>query len=168
MKFRIIASTIAVVAAGTFLHFAWELSGRANLVGWFAAMNESTWEHLKMAFWPAFALVPLHRWLYGPHRGLLPAAVVRTLLPSVLIVLLFYGYTSVTGANLLALDIGVFIVAILAGETAGHTIMDRKFSAAVVLLAAVGLVIAAVAFSTLSFIHPDFILFEDPLGRPHA
>lgn len=92
---------------------------------------------------------------------------VRTLLPSVLIVLLFYGYTSVTGANLLALDVGIFIIAILAGETVGHSVMHRRFSVAVVIAAAIILTIAAAAFSTLSFMPPDNILFEDPLRTPH-
>lgn len=35
---------------GAFLHFAFELSGQAKVVGAFAAVNESVWEHLKIAF----------------------------------------------------------------------------------------------------------------------
>ncbi len=44
---------IFIVFLGSMLHFTFELSGRNPLVGIFPAVNESVWEHLKLAFWPA-------------------------------------------------------------------------------------------------------------------
>ncbi|MCK7530813.1 MAG: DUF6512 family protein [Marinilabiliales bacterium] len=45
---------------GASLHFTYELSDfSSNVVAFFSAVNESTWEHLKMTFFPGlvFALV---------------------------------------------------------------------------------------------------------------
>ena len=39
-------------AAGTALHFAYEWSGENVVVGAVAAVNESTWEHMKLLFIP--------------------------------------------------------------------------------------------------------------------
>lgn len=151
-----------VVTAGSLLHFAWEWSGRSPLVARFAAVNESTWEHLKLAFWPAIALAPVQRRLYGPLPGWLPGTAVRCLLPPLLIVGLFYGYTALLGTNHLALDIGIFVVAVLMGEIAGHRVMPRAAPASLRVAAAAVLIAATVAFSTLTFRRPAGFLFEDP------
>ena len=50
-KFQII-STIFVIILGTLLHFTYNWSNNNPLVGIFSAVNESTWEHLKLIFFP--------------------------------------------------------------------------------------------------------------------
>lgn len=42
-----------VLVLGTLSHFFFDWSGENRLVGIFAAVNESTWEHLKLLFFPA-------------------------------------------------------------------------------------------------------------------
>ena len=100
MKWRAFLSALVVIFAGSLLHFAWEWSGRSTVVAVFAATNESTWEHLKLAFWPALALTPLQQTFYGSLPGWLPATAIRCLLPSLVIVVLFYGYTALLGGHI--------------------------------------------------------------------
>ena len=168
MNGRVLGSTLAVVTIGSLLHFAWDWSGRNSVVAIFAAMNESTWEHLKMAFWPALLLSPLQRWMYGAMPGLLAATAVRTLLPPALIVVLFHGYTALAGTNHLVLDIAIFVVAVFAGELVGHRLMPRRPTSRVRVAAAVALVVALAAFSTLSCVRPSSFLFADPRATPHG
>ena len=54
MKKRYALAFLLTALAGTALHFAydWCLS---PLVGLFAPVNESVWEHLKLLFWPFLA-----------------------------------------------------------------------------------------------------------------
>jgi hypothetical protein len=129
MKLRITLCTLFVVTLGSMLHFAWEWSDRNQWVAVFAATNESTWEHLKLAFWPALLLAPVQWRLYGAPQGWMLATALRTLIPPVLIVALFYGYLSMLGSNYLVLDIGLFIVAVFAGEYLGHSVMHRPIAA---------------------------------------
>ena len=164
---RALGSAMVVVTAGSLLHFAWSWSGRSSFVAIFAATNESTWEHLKMAFWPALLISPIQRRLYGALPGWLVGTAIRVLVPPVLIVALFYGYTSVLGTNHIVLDIGTFVVAVMAGEFAGHSAMYDRTAAGVRGLAASALVAAILAFSTLSFSPPGWFLFEDPLDGAH-
>jgi len=42
---------------GTLLHFVYEWSGNNSIVRLFAPWNESTWEHMKLLFFPMLALV---------------------------------------------------------------------------------------------------------------
>jgi hypothetical protein len=42
-----------IIFLGSLLHFTYKWSGRFWLVGIFSAVNESTWEHLKLAVFPA-------------------------------------------------------------------------------------------------------------------
>ena len=48
------AGFAAVTFAGTFLHFLYDWTGRNILVSPFSGVNESTWEHMKLLFWPLF------------------------------------------------------------------------------------------------------------------
>ena len=47
-----IAGAILVCAMGTLAHFVYEWSGNNPVVGLFCAVNESTWEHIKLLFFP--------------------------------------------------------------------------------------------------------------------
>jgi ethanolamine utilization microcompartment shell protein EutS len=48
-----IVGAVFIVFLGSALHFTYELSGKLVFVGAFSAVNESVWEHLKLAFWPS-------------------------------------------------------------------------------------------------------------------
>jgi hypothetical protein len=167
MSARIIGSTLFVVTVGSLLHFMWDWSGRSSVVAVFAATNESTWEHLKLAFWPALFLSPLQRLVYSAAPGWLVGTAIRCLLPPLLIVALFYGYTAILGTNHLAFDLGTFVVSVSAGEMVGHRVMKRPAASSVRLGAAAALLAATVAFSTLSFRPPSFFLFDDPQEQRH-
>lgn len=160
----VVIGTVVVTTAGSLLHFAWEWSGRCPVVAVFAAINESTWEHLKLAFWPAFFLAVVQRWVRGRLPGWLPATAIRCLLPSLLIVAIFHAYTAILGAHHLAADIALFVVAVFAGELAGHAVLQRRPSSGVRAAAAAALGIAVIAFSSLSFRPPRWFLFEEPGG----
>ena len=45
-------SIIIICVVGTLLHFLYEFSGHNKVVALFAAVNESTWEHIKIALTP--------------------------------------------------------------------------------------------------------------------
>ena len=156
-------SALAVILAGSLLHFAWEWTDRNPVVAVFAAINESTWEHLKLAFWPALLVGLGHRWLYDAPQGWRVATALRCVIPPVAIILLFYGYVAAAGGNHLFADITVFVVAILAGEHVGHAVLDREFDEWVAQAAGALLLLLAVAFAVFTFQPPDFFLFLDPV-----
>lgn len=48
----IIIACITSILLGVFLHFAYDISNQNVIVGLFAPVNESVWEHLKLIFIP--------------------------------------------------------------------------------------------------------------------
>ena len=60
-------------ALGTLLHFVYEWSGGSMLAGAFSAVNESTWEHMKMLFVPIFLCSVVQVCLTGRNYPDLPA-----------------------------------------------------------------------------------------------
>lgn len=158
----VIVSTLIVSTAGVLLHFAYEWSGGSQIVALFAAVNESTWEHLKLAFWPALLLTPVQRRLYGSRPGWTAAVAIRCLLPSVLIVCGFYGYTALLGTHHVAADIGLFVISIFLGETGGHLMLERPLSLRIRAALLFALVAATLAFSSFTYFPPANFLFKDP------
>ena len=47
---------IFISILGVLLHFTYEWSGDNPAIGLFSAVNESTWEHLKLIFFPMLLL----------------------------------------------------------------------------------------------------------------
>ena len=44
---------VFIIILGSVLHFTFGWSSSQPVVGVFSAVNESVWEHLKLAFWPS-------------------------------------------------------------------------------------------------------------------
>ena len=59
-----IVSTIFIIILGTILHFTFKWSNKNPLVGSFSAVNESTWEHLKLLFFPMLITTIIGYFLY--------------------------------------------------------------------------------------------------------
>lgn len=55
----IIIACIISILSGVFMHFAYDLSMNSSIVGIFAPVNESVWEHLKLILFPftSFSIV---------------------------------------------------------------------------------------------------------------
>lgn len=151
-----------MVVAGSALHFAFDWANRWPPLAVVAAVNESVWEHLKLAFWPGafwamFAPAPA-----GLRRTDLMAAKGLTLLvTAVLIVAVFRSYTAILGRNLLPLDIGTFVLAILIGQALSAALLSRGAPiGAAILWAGLALFGAQLAaYGLLTFFPPDHLLF---------
>lgn len=48
---------IVISVVGTLFHFLYDWSNHNKIVGLFAAVNESTWEHIKIALTPTMEFI---------------------------------------------------------------------------------------------------------------
>lgn len=110
-KYHIIGF-LFVLVSGTLLHFVYDWSGQNVIVSYFAAVNESPWEHLKLLFWPACFFAVYEYFIYGKDRNDFFAIKMTAIVTALLFILtFFYTYSGILGFNLLALDIADFIFA---------------------------------------------------------
>lgn len=106
---------IFISVLGVLLHFTYEWSGDNAVVGLFSAVNESTWEHLKLLFFPFLLLTILEVLLRGnmlPEQ-FLPARVLGILAGMGGIVVGFYTLQGVLGRNYDALNIALYFAGVL-------------------------------------------------------
>jgi hypothetical protein len=112
---------------GALFHFLYELTGSHPPVGAFAPVNESIFEHLKMTFWPTILWsIFSYRFLKTNARNFLVSRGAALFTMPIVILLLFYSYTALTGAENVIVDIVIFLIAIAAGQMAGYWLLIRK------------------------------------------
>lgn len=106
-----IIESIVITLAGSLLHFTYKWSGENKFVAIFAAVNESTWEHIKLALSGIFLCVLGDIWFLGDNSNYWLARSMSFLVPVIVIPLLFYGYRSFVKHSILPVDISIFIIA---------------------------------------------------------
>ena len=108
-----ILGMIFISLAGSVLHFAYEGSGHNKVVSIFSTVNESTWEHIKIALTPTFIWTLYDGAVYGLNPNYFEAKALSILVIIVLIPLLFYAYQLITKKAILPIDITIFYLTII-------------------------------------------------------
>lgn len=154
-----------IIILGTLMHFAFEWAGGWKPLALFAAVNESVWEHLKLAFWPAFLFAILECVLLRKDwRSFFIAKAASFYVMPATIMVLFYTYTGIIGFSILAVDISTFVIAALLGQYVSYRIMvSGKSSTAAVILSLAAILLITLAFSLFTFYPPHIPLFKDPV-----
>jgi hypothetical protein len=140
---------VSIILAGSALHFAFKWTDYWRPAALIAAVNESTWEHLKLGFWPglAFALVEYPFIRKSVNNFWVAKALGLLAMPTVIVVL-FYGYTALAGQNYLLADIMIFFLAVIIGQLVSYRILvTGEMRPAVQRYGLIGLAVMAVAFS---------------------
>lgn len=112
---------------GTLLHFVYEWSGGSILTAAFSAVNESTWEHMKLLFFPMFLFSVAQVCVLGKnYPNFLAVRAVSTLAGLLLIPVLFYTYTGVLGFHVMWADAAVFFLAALGAFALDFRLLRRS------------------------------------------
>lgn len=103
---------ILTLIAGVLLHFLYEWTGYNYLVSIIAPVNESTWEHLKLLFFPV-VFFSIFEYCYIGKRfpAFITARTTGCYAGMLFIIVFFYTYTGILGTNYLWLDIFTFFFA---------------------------------------------------------
>jgi uncharacterized protein with PQ loop repeat len=165
-----IIGTLFIIFLGSAFHFTYELSGRVAVVGAFSAVNESVWEHLKLAFWPSLIWLLIEYLLIKKlTNNFLPSKTIGTCTMIALIPIVFYSYTSMTGESIFAIDITTFIVAVIIGQIVSYTLFNKnQLSRNTDKVALIILVILGIAFIVFTFYPPHLPIFQDPISRGYG
>jgi len=152
-----------IILLGSFLHFVFDLLGRWPPAALVAAVNESVWEHLKLAFWPAL-LYALLEWPFFRRRvpHFWPAKAAGICIMPAIVVAGFYGYTALAGRHIFWIDISLFVIAAFAGQRISAALLLRdSFAPAVRIAAGALLVLMIAAFSLGTYFPPSLPLFRE-------
>lgn len=156
-------------AAGCVMHFIYNWSGKLTIVGLFAPVNESVWEHLKLAVWPMLlwwitGYCILSKNIGNSYPGWFVSCVTAQIVCPLVIVSFFYTYTGSLGIESLILDIFSFFLAIACGQgLALHVYTHAKSSNLRLYCSIIILVMLASFFALFTFNPPHIPAFMDSL-----
>ena len=109
-----LAGFLFTSAVGSLLHFVYEWSGGSLAAAVVSAVNESTWEHMKLLFVPMFLFSVVQACVLGKnYPNFLAVRAVSILTGLALIPVLYYTYTGVWGQMRDWANIAVFFLAAL-------------------------------------------------------
>lgn len=161
-----LAGFLFTAAVGSLLHFVYQWSGSSTLAAAFSAVNESTWEHMKLLFFPMFVFSVIQVVVLGrQYPNFLAVRGVSSLTGLILIPVLFYTYTGVLGRDITWADIAIFFVAALAAFLLDWRLLRRGrwnsgWQQVLGLLVLWGL---AFLFVYFTFHPPGLALWQDPV-----
>ena len=163
LKHYTITGAIFVIITGTISHFIYEWSGRQFLLGFFFPVSESTWEHMKLCFFPMliYSCFMNKRWK-DAYPCVTSALLYGTLLGTFLIPVIFYTYTGIIGRNYLFLDIATFIISVLLAFLCVYrlTVSCKMFSHTYMLGSLV--FVMAICFLMFTYLPPNLGIFIEP------
>lgn len=161
----LIVETLVITLVGSLLHFTYEWSGKNKFVAIFSAVNESTWEHIKLALSAIFLCTLVDIWWLGDNPNYWVARSMSFLVPIVVIPIIFYGYTSFTKRAILPVDISSFVVAAFLSTLTFTTILNTQPVGAVgsVISIATSVVVISMYLLLTRFPLHNNGLFEDPI-----
>lgn len=160
-----VIGVIVISVLGSVLHFVFEWSGAWAPAGIFAAVNESVWEHLKLAYWPALIYGALeYRHLKGLTRSFTVAKAAGIYVMPISIALIFYSYTQIVGHEILLVDILTFWLAVALGQLASYRLMtsSRRWGH-LHAVALTSIVLLGIGFALFTFYPPHLPIFQDPI-----
>jgi len=149
---------------GTILHFLYEWLGGAVWIAPFSGVNESTWEHMKLLFWPMLLYGILQSFFFKDQKAFWCIKLWGILLGLGLIPLLFYTYNGAIGLSPDWVNIAIFFVsAALAYLYETRLFNKSTFSCKKPKLAFMLLLVIALLFVIFTFAAPKIGLFRDPV-----
>ena len=157
-------SFLFIAIVGTLLHFTYSWSGNNFFVASFSAVNESTWEHLKLAILPTI-LYFFFGLFFIQNPNYLFAFFIVLLTPIILIPIIFYSYTAITKSSILIIDILSFYFALFVAFLLCFDILTAsKVYNIFNLISIIGIVIIVISYLTFTLYPPKYFLFKDPIS----
>ena len=159
-----LAGFFVVVLLGTLGHFLYDLTGGNSIVGKFFAVNESTWEHLKLLFFPYVLFWVVEWFCIGKnHKNFAFAGLVGVLTGLVFIVAAFYTYTGVLGKNVDFLNIAIFALGTAVAFWTEYKILTGKSNITFKIPSLIIIIVVAFLFAFFTTNTPRIGLFKDPV-----
>ena len=157
------AGFAATTFGGTILHFLYDWTGGSILVSPFSGVNESTWEHMKLLFWPLFLIALFQRRFFRDQENYWCVKLTQILLGLTLIPVLFYTYNGVFGKSTDWINIAIFYITAALVFLFERWVFKQNRHCKSPQLALAAICFIGVLFVLFTFAPPQIPLFRDPI-----
>ncbi|MDP3971121.1 MAG: DUF6512 family protein [bacterium] len=155
---------VFLVCVGSLLHFTYAWSDYSPFVGLFSSVNESVWEHLKLGFTSLVIFSLIEFWFIKKDaQNFFLAKAVGILYLQLFIVIFFYGYTFLTGTEILLVDILSYIVGCIICQLVSFRILiNKKLPESWNIAGMVFLFLHAIILMMFTFYSPELPIIKNP------
>ena len=149
---------------GTLLHFLYDLTNKSIFAAPFSGINESTWEHMKLLFFPMFIFSLLQSRFFKEYKNYWYVKLFGIISGLVLIPILFYTYNGVIGKSPNWVNIAIFFFsAALAFLLEWRLFKNDSLKCKRPHLAFGLICLIGILFVVFTFVTPGLGIFQDPL-----
>lgn len=169
-KIMYIVGFFVISIIGTLLHFTFDFSGKNLFIAPFSAVNESVWEHLKIA------VIPIILWTFIEFvslkfrsDNLWISLLVKILTVMGLIILLYYISKVFTKTHNTWLNIAIFYFSILISQILGYKIVtSKKVNVKYEEISKYIVIAIFLMFIIFTFIPPKLSIFKDEVTSTYG
>ncbi len=149
---------------GTILHFLYDWTNKSILIAPFSGVNESTWEHMKLLYFPLFIFALVQSKFFKEYKNFWCVKLIGILTGLVLIPVLFYTYNGVFGKSPDFINIAIFFVSAGAAYLLEWRLFkSQKRKCSYSKLAFFIICLIGIAFILFTFVTPKMPIFMDPI-----
>ncbi len=163
------AGFVFTAVFGTLLHFLYDRTGGSLLAAPFSAVNESTWEHMKLLYFPMLVFTLIQSRFFRERKDYWCVKLAGIVTGLVLIPVLFYTLNGVFGKTPDWVNIAIFFVsAAVAFIVEARLLKNDSLNCKAPLIAFAVILLIGVLFVIFTFATPQIPLFRDPLSGSYG
>lgn len=164
-----IIETIFIIIVGCLSHFLYDITNHNKIIGYLAAVNESTWEHLKLVIFPTFLWLIVEYHFYFNNPMLFFARFISLLVMLIIIPLIFYTYIHFTKKSILFVDISSFVIAIIIGQLVFINLIKINLSSIFLThIGIIGLLFIFFVYIMNTYTPKKIFLNKDPITKKYG
>lgn len=149
---------------GTLLHFLYDWTDESVLIAPFSGVNESTWEHMKLLYFPLLIFAVIQSRFFKEYPDFWHIKLRGILTGLILIPVLFYTYNGAVGKSPDWVNMTIFFVSAAAAFLIeARLFRGKRKSCKRPWLTFAVICLIGVLFVLFTFVTPKLPLFEDPL-----
>lgn len=162
----LIISFLILSVFGTLLHFTHGWLKNGFLLHIFSALNESSWEHMKMLVAPTLLVMVIQYFaLEARYTNLFNSLLIFFLVELVSMPLLFELLKYLFKNKVpLVFTIGLFYICILLGLLSEYLFLQNGVFVMSELMVKIGIVVVTASFIVFSYFPPHLPIFKDPVN----
>lgn len=164
-----ITSIIVISIVGTISHFLYDIFKHNKVVGLFGAVNESTWEHIKIALTATIIWSVVDGYFYGINPNYFLAKLLSLITIIILMPVLYYGYKFLFKKDNFIINILIFYIVIISSQYLFTYIINiSSINYFFQYLSCLGVFIIFAFYMVLTLMPIKNFLFKDPITNKYG
>lgn len=151
---------------GSLLHFLYDWTNESVLIAPFSGVNESTWEHMKLLFFPLFFFALIQSRFFKEYENFWCVKLAGIATGLMLIPILFYTYNGIFGKSPDWVNIAIFFVSVaLSFLLEMYMFKNGSLRCKRPWLSFSVICLIGILFVVFTFATPKIPIFQDPITQ---